>query len=147
MNCAILKTIDGVEVCDCQKVWVIRDFLREPEELKILDNVFGLYKNRGYLFFFHKENAFKYWEENRPQYSLKEIKMITFAPFPIPVITPLGEAYVVYIAHSPVFENDEVTCALCEGGQWRTFSTADIKSHHNATYGITKNKTDEADKR
>lgn len=143
MSLPLLITIDGAPVYDCETAWVIRDLLREPEELKILDNVFDLYKDKGYLFFSKKENAYKYWEENRPQFSKKQVIVITFAPYPIPVITPLGEAYVIYISHSPVFENDEVTCALCEGGQWRTFSTADIKSHHNATYGITKNKPDE----
>ncbi len=138
MNLPLLTTLDGVEIGDCDLAWVIRDLNREPEELKILDNVFDLYKDRGYIFFASKENAFKYWEENRPQFSKKQIGMVSFAPYPIPVITPLGEGYVVYIAHSSLFENDEVTVALCEGGQWRTFSTADIKSHHNATYGITK---------
>jgi hypothetical protein len=147
MNLPLLTTYDGVGIFDCETAWVIRDLSREPEELKILDNVYGLYSNKGYIFFATKENAFKYWEENRPRYGKNQISMIAFAPYPIPVITPLGEAYVIYVSHSPVFENDEVTCALCEGGQWRTFSTADIKSHHNATYGITKNKTDETHQR
>lgn len=64
--------------------------------------------------------------------------MIVFADRPIPVVTPLGEGYVVYIESSSLWENDCITVAMCDGGQWRHFSSADIKSHHNATFGIKK---------
>lgn len=63
---------------------------------------------------------------------------VTFCPFPLPVVTPLGEGYVVYITEGPMWENDCVTVALLDGGQWRHFSSNDIKSFHNQTYGITK---------
>lgn len=66
--------------------------------------------------------------------------MLEFAPYPIPVITPLGEGYVVYISTNPTFENDEVCVALCDGGQWRHFNTGQIKSYENITYGIKKQK-------
>lgn len=70
--------------------------------------------------------------------------MIVFAPYAIPVVTPEGEGYVVYIEdNGNPFENDCVTVALCDGGQWRHFNSGQIKSHHNATYGIFKPKTNE----
>lgn len=65
--------------------------------------------------------------------------MIVFAPNPIPVVTPLGEGYVVYIESNPVWENDCVTVALCEGGQWRHFNSSQIKSCKNLTYDIKPN--------
>lgn len=65
---------------------------------------------------------------------------IAFFPAPVPVVTPLGDGYAIYVKANGMFENDEITVALCEGGQWRHFSSADIKSHHNQTYGIKKQK-------
>lgn len=64
--------------------------------------------------------------------------MITFCENPIPVITPEGDGYVVYIESSGMMENDTVTVALCNGGQWRHFNSGQIRSHHNATFGINK---------
>lgn len=65
--------------------------------------------------------------------------MIIFAPFPIPVIVEgLGNAMVIYIVHNPIHENDEVTVALEDGGQWRHTTTDKIKSWLNQTYNISK---------
>lgn len=64
--------------------------------------------------------------------------MIVFAPYPIPVVTPLGDAYVVYVKCNMMNENDEVCVALKEGGQWRHINSGDVKSFHNETYGIKK---------
>lgn len=69
--------------------------------------------------------------------------MIAFVPFPIPVETPLGSGYVVYIESNPLWENDCITVALCDGGQWRHFNSGQIQSCRNSTYEILKNKTDE----
>lgn len=67
--------------------------------------------------------------------------MITFAPFAIPVfVEGLGDAYVVYVKSNDVWENDEVCVALKRGGQWRHVTTDKIKSSHNATYDIQKEK-------
>lgn len=63
---------------------------------------------------------------------------IAFPPFPIPIVTPLGDGYVVYVETNPTWENDSITVALCDGGQWRHFNSGDIKSFHNSTYGIQK---------
>lgn len=57
---------------------------------------------------------------------------------PMPVITPLGEGYAIYVIYNGMFENDEVCVALKETGQWRHFTTAQIKSVINATYDIVK---------
>lgn len=57
---------------------------------------------------------------------------------PMPVVTPLGPAIAIYVTHNPVFEDDEWTCALNEGGQVRHFTTSQIKMWHNGTYGISK---------
>jgi hypothetical protein len=64
--------------------------------------------------------------------------VVTFPPYPIPVVTPLGGGYVVYITSNNLYENDEVCVALEDSGQWRHFLTSDIKSWHNATYQIHK---------
>ena len=69
--------------------------------------------------------------------------MITFCEIPIPVVTPLGNGYVIYIKDNGMHENDEVCVSLEDGGQWRHILTSDIKSWHNATYGIKKSKTHE----
>ena len=66
--------------------------------------------------------------------------MIVFAPYPIPVVTPLGDAYVIYVESSNVFENDVFTCCLCDGGQVRHFSTDQIKIFKNATFNIHESK-------
>lgn len=57
---------------------------------------------------------------------------------PIPVVTPLGSGYAIYVTSSGMFENDEVCVAMDENGQWRHFNTSQIRSWHNETYGIKK---------
>ena len=64
--------------------------------------------------------------------------MIEFAPYPIPVVTPEGNGYVVYVTANSLWENDEVTVAMEDGGQWRHFNTGQIKAWNNLTYGIKK---------
>lgn len=59
---------------------------------------------------------------------------------PMPVHTPLGGGYVVYIKSNFMWENDEVCVAMLIDGQWRHFNTADIKSWTNKTYGINEDK-------
>lgn len=64
--------------------------------------------------------------------------MIVFAPFPISVITPEGNGLVVYVESNPIWENDCVTVALLDGGQWRHFNSSQIQSWHNETYNLKK---------
>jgi hypothetical protein len=59
---------------------------------------------------------------------------------PIPVYTPLGDGYVIYVTHGGMFENDVFTVALCEDGQIRHFTSDQIKMYVNATFGIGKGK-------
>lgn len=56
---------------------------------------------------------------------------------PIPCVTPLGDAYILYIKTNGFLENDEVTCVINDGSI-RHFTTDQIKIWHNETYGIKK---------
>lgn len=64
--------------------------------------------------------------------------MITFPPNPIPVCTPLGDGYILYVKENGHLENDEVTVTLLDGGIVKHFTTAHIKIYHNETYEIRK---------
>jgi hypothetical protein len=135
MDDVLLITIDGVEVRDTDKVYVIRPPFKEPliDELIVLSNIYPYYEKNGYWFFHDRAKAQKYLIE-------KTKTVVTFAPSPIPVMTPLGSAYVIYITSNPIWENDEITCAMEEDGQWRHFNSSQIKSWKNETYDIGKNK-------
>ena len=62
--------------------------------------------------------------------------MMTFAPHPIPVTTPLGDGYVLYITPGGMYENDEITVVLLDGGHIRHFESDQVKVWVNSTYGI-----------
>ena len=55
---------------------------------------------------------------------------------PIPVITTLGNGYILYVKSSGIFENDEFCIVLKETGELRHFITTQIKIEPNYTYGI-----------
>lgn len=57
---------------------------------------------------------------------------------PIPVSTPLGDAYAIYVYHNGMYEDDEWTCVMTEDGQVRHFVSSQIKIWNNATYDIKK---------
>jgi len=57
---------------------------------------------------------------------------------PIPVITPLGSAYAIYVTNGGTFENDIWTVALEQGGHVRHFRSDQIMIHSNATFDILK---------
>jgi hypothetical protein len=59
---------------------------------------------------------------------------------PIPVVTPLGDGYVIYVTNSGMFENDVFTVVLCKDGQIKHFTTDQVKMYVNATFGIGKDK-------
>lgn len=145
MSEPLFYTLDGIPVYDEDKIWVVRRPVTygEPVELHVFNTAWHLYKDRGYYFFSTKEIASKFMDQVKKSIAPiaaepAKTATIAFAPYPIPVVTPLGEGYVVYITANGQWENDEVCVAMCDGGQWRHFNTADIRSHHNATYGITK---------
>ncbi len=67
--------------------------------------------------------------------------MITFAPHPLPVVTPLGDAYLIYVQSGEMFENDIWTCCLCDGGDVKHFTTEQIKIYKNSTFEINEKKS------
>jgi len=62
--------------------------------------------------------------------------MMTFAPHPIPVTTPPGDGYILYINPGGMYENDEITVVLIDGGHIRHFESDQVKVWVNSTYGI-----------
>ena len=58
---------------------------------------------------------------------------------PIPVVTPKGTGYVIYVTNGGTFENDIWTVALEEGGRILHFRTDQIKMFKNATFDIKEN--------
>ena len=59
---------------------------------------------------------------------------------PLPVVTPKGDGYVIYVESGGTFENDIWTVALEEGGDILHFRTDQLKLFKNATFDI-KSKT------
>jgi hypothetical protein len=59
---------------------------------------------------------------------------------PIPVTTPLGDGYAIYVVNSGTFENDIFTVALEEGGHIKHFRSDQIRMYANATFDIKKTK-------
>jgi len=59
-----------------------------------------------------------------------------FPPHPIPVTTPLGDGYIFYITPGGMFENDEITVVLLNGGQIKHFESSQVRGWINSTYGI-----------
>ena len=59
-----------------------------------------------------------------------------FPPSPIPVMTPLGDGYILYITPGGVLENDEITVVLSNGGEIRHFTSDQVRVWKNSTYGI-----------
>ncbi len=66
--------------------------------------------------------------------------MVSFPPYPIPVTTPLGDGYVLYVKSNNMYENDEFAIVLSNGGEIKHFNSSQVKIWHNATYDISKNK-------
>ena len=57
---------------------------------------------------------------------------------PIPVVTPIGEGYAIYVRDGGTLENDIFTVVLEEGGIIRHFRSDQILIHANATFDIKK---------
>lgn len=57
---------------------------------------------------------------------------------PIPVVTPMGDGYVLYIKDNGMHENDVWTVVLKDGGRVMHFQTNQVKVHSNNTYSIEK---------
>jgi phosphoheptose isomerase len=66
--------------------------------------------------------------------------MITEFKNPIPVISPLGDGYAIYVKENGMHENDVWTIVLKDGGKIMNFLTNQIIVHSNKTYSIEKSK-------
>lgn len=55
---------------------------------------------------------------------------------PIPVVTPLGNGYAIYVRDCGTFENDVWAVALEQGGDIKHFRSDQIKLYKNATFNI-----------
>ena len=58
---------------------------------------------------------------------------------PMPVVTPMGDGYAIYVRESGTFEND-VWCVVLSDSTIRHFRVDQIKMWNNATFEI-KGKT------
>jgi hypothetical protein len=57
---------------------------------------------------------------------------------PIPVVTPMGDGYAIYVVNSGTFENDIWTVCLEESGKILHFRSDQLKMYQNATFDIKK---------
>jgi hypothetical protein len=56
---------------------------------------------------------------------------------PIPVVTPLGSGYAIYVRDGGTWENDIFAVALENGGDIRHFRSDQLKVADNGTFDIT----------
>ena len=56
---------------------------------------------------------------------------------PIPVTTPLGKGFAIYVDSSGTFENDIWTVALKDGGRIQHFTSIQLTIDANGTFEIT----------
>jgi hypothetical protein len=57
-------------------------------------------------------------------------------PNPMPVITPMGSGYAIYVRDGGTWENDIFAVVLEDGGDIKHFTSSQIKMWHNATFDI-----------
>ena len=55
---------------------------------------------------------------------------------PIPVVTPMGSGYALYVKDGGMWENDIFTVVLQDGGLIKHFTSEQIKMWQNATFDI-----------
>jgi len=55
---------------------------------------------------------------------------------PIPVITPMGQGYAIYVRDGGTFENDIWCVVLEDGGKILHFRSDHLKMYQNATFDI-----------
>lgn len=58
--------------------------------------------------------------------------------YPIPVVTPLGDGYAIYVRDGGTFENDIWAVALEDGGDIKHFRSDQLKMYINGTFNIKK---------
>lgn len=59
---------------------------------------------------------------------------------PVPVITPLGDGYILYVKESGMWENDIFTVVLEDGGTIKHFTSDQVRVWKNATFNINLDK-------
>jgi hypothetical protein len=64
--------------------------------------------------------------------------MISELKNPLPVVTPVGDGFLLYIKESGMHENDVWTIVLKDGGKVMHFLTNQVRVYSNSTYGIKK---------
>jgi hypothetical protein len=57
---------------------------------------------------------------------------------PLPVTTPLGDGYAIYVRDGGTWENDIWCIALEAGGEIKHFRSDQIRMHANGTFDISK---------
>jgi len=56
---------------------------------------------------------------------------------PLPVVTPLGDGYAIYVRDGGTWENDIFAVVLNNGGKLLHFRSSQIRVSKNGTFGIT----------
>ena len=64
---------------------------------------------------------------------------------PIPVVTPLGDGYAIYVRDGSTWENDIFAVVICNGGQILHFRSDQIRVWKNGTFGITLESNNQSD--
>ena len=59
---------------------------------------------------------------------------------PMPVFTPMGDGYAIYVESGGMFDNDIWTVCMCEDGSIKHFCSNQVRMYQNATFGIEKTK-------
>lgn len=63
---------------------------------------------------------------------------------PIPLFTPLGRGYAIYVRDGGTWEND-IWCVALESGEVRHFRSNQIKIENNGTFDIKNSKVQQKD--
>lgn len=58
----------------------------------------------------------------------------------IPVTTPLGDGYILYVKENGMWENDIFTVVLEKGGYIKHFTSDQVRVWKNATFNINLDK-------
>jgi len=57
---------------------------------------------------------------------------------PMPIVTPMGDGYAIYVESGGMFENDVWTVCLSKDGSIKHFNSSQVRMWQNATFGIEK---------
>jgi hypothetical protein len=63
---------------------------------------------------------------------------IAIFDIPVPVVTEIGNAYLLYVKSNGFLEEDEFACVMQKDGSIKHFTSSQIKIWKNATYKIEK---------